>query len=81
MSVFAFDWHEHADHYRDNGWVHIKSGVSPEFSRRPGVSSEPTPHASTVAGSAVRSASNCSSFPATSTISEICSTSSLGCAI
>ena len=31
MSVFAFDWREYADRYREHGWVHIKSGASPAF--------------------------------------------------
>jgi len=31
MSVFAFDWREYADRYREYGWVHIKHGAAPGF--------------------------------------------------
>jgi hypothetical protein len=31
MSVFAFDWREYADRYREHGWVHIKRGASSVF--------------------------------------------------
>jgi hypothetical protein len=31
MKVFAFDPNEHAQTYRDRGWVHIRDGITPEF--------------------------------------------------
>ncbi|MBW8059347.1 MAG: hypothetical protein FVQ78_03250 [Solirubrobacterales bacterium] len=31
MKLFSFDPADHRDHYAQNGWAHIKGGVSPEF--------------------------------------------------
>jgi hypothetical protein len=31
MKIFSFDPANHRSHYSENGWVHIKGGVAPEF--------------------------------------------------